>query len=464
MNNVELEEKVGPTPKVLLIDTNRWALSARLAIGLSDAGCHVSAVCPMPGHALSRTRAARKMFPYSGISPVESLVKAIQTVDPDIIIPCCERSLGHLHELHAQCRNNKTGDQRLGSLIERSLGDPSSYPVVTCRYELLKLASEEGVCVPRMSRVDSPEQLEAWLAQEPFPWVLKADGTWGGGGVKIVHAEGEVSPAFNDLARMFRLRRAVKRLFVNRDSFELRSWWKRKQHEVSVQAYIQGRPANCAVVSWKGRVLAGLGVEVVRSDGATGPANVVRVVNNPEMMFAAERIAARLHLTGFFGLDFVIEEGSSNAYLIEMNPRTTPLCHFRLGRDRDMVASLRAQLSGQPYLENPPITKSELIAYFPQPELSDNSLLHDCFYDVPEGEPELVQELLRPFPSRTLLFRFFTWLSRRRNGLHKGRERGQYSSDQVKDWRDAEHSWDGSAVSAADSGASLKTTVRSDRL
>jgi hypothetical protein len=351
-------------------------------------------------------------------------------------------------------------NRAVAALIERSLGDPSSYSVVSRRFELLKLASEEGVRVPRISRVDAPEQLEAWRTQEPFPWVLKADGTWGGGGVKIVRTADEVSRAFNELARMFRLRRAVKRLFVNRDTFELRSWWKRKQHAVSVQSYIHGRPANCAVVAWNGRVLAGFGVEVVQSDGATGPANVVRVVDNSEMMLAAERIAARLRLTGFFGLDFVIDDGSGTAYLIEMNPRTTPLCHFRLGRGRDMVGSFWSQLSGQPYLEAPAIVQSELIAYFPQPKSSDSLLLHHCFHDVPQGEPELVQELLRPFPNRTLLFRVFEWLSRRRSGRYRDEEHGEDSLDQVKDWREAEHACVRTPVTAVDSDLSLDKTVR----
>ena len=80
----------------------------------------------------------------------------------------------------------------------------------------------------------------------------------------------------------------------------------------------------------EGRVLAGIGVEVVSSNGVKGPAIVVRMVESPEMMFAAEQVAARLRLSGFFGLDFMIDD-SGAIYIIEMNRRCTPLCPLQLG-------------------------------------------------------------------------------------------------------------------------------------
>ncbi len=413
MNNLKSKAPAVATTKVLLTDTNRWALAARLAIGLSEAGCQVSAICPMPGHALLKTRAVQRTFRYSGLRPLESLTAAIEAVEPDIIVPSCDRGVEHLHELHARGKSCGVAGRKVAALIERSLGSPASHSTVSSRYELLALAREEGVRVPSTSRVNTAEELESWRARESFPWVLKVDGTWGGGGVKIVHTPDQIQPSFAQLARMFRLGRAIKRLVVNRDPFWLRPWWNQSQHAVIVQSYIHGRPANCAVVCWKGRVLAGFGVEVVSSDGLTGPANIVRIVDNAEMMFAAERIASRLGLSGFFGLDFMIEEGSGASYLIEMNPRTTPLCHLRLGKGRDMAGALWAQLAGQPFPDAPPVTQNETIAYFPPPWKSNGELLRSCFQDIPQGEPELVQELLQPWPDRTLLFRLFSRLKRK---------------------------------------------------
>ena len=407
--NLKSEAPQVAAPRVLLTDTNRWALSARLAISLSEVGCQVSAVCPTPGHPLLKTRAVQQTFPYSGLHPLESLTAAIEAVDPDIIVPACDRGVRHLHKLYAQAKSRGAEGSKLAALIERSLGSPASHSIVSSRYEILALAREEGVRVPSISRVDTTEELESWQAQELLPWVLKADGTCGGGGVKIVHTPDQVQQALTQLLRTFRLARAIKRLLVNRDPFWLRSWLERTRHPVSVQSYIHGRPANCAVLCWNGRVLANIGVEVVSFFGLTGPASVVRIVDNAEMTFAAERIASRLGLSGFFGLDFMIEDGSGAAYLIEMNPRTTPPCHLRIGKGRDMPGALWAELTGQPLPEAPRVTENEMIAYFPQPDDSKNGLLHSCYQDVPNGEPELVQELLRPWPD-TLLFRLFVRL------------------------------------------------------
>jgi hypothetical protein len=100
----------------------------------------------------------------------------------------------------------------------------------------------------------------------------------------------------------------LKRVFIYRDPFSIKPWWNRSPQEITVQSFVQGRPANCAVTCWEGKVLAGIAVEVVASVAEVGPATVVRAVDGPEMIAAAERIARRLNLSGFFGLDFMIDE------------------------------------------------------------------------------------------------------------------------------------------------------------
>jgi len=131
------------------------------------------------------------------------------------------------------------------------------------------------------------------------------------------------------------------------------------------------------------------------------------------MMGAAKKIARRLSLSGFFGLDFVIEEGTGAAYLIEMNPRCTPLCHLRVGIGRDMIGALSAQLTGKPLGEPVSITQNNLIAYFPQAFLRKSKLLSSSYHDVPVGEPELIQELLRPWSDRSIQNKVLNSLRRR---------------------------------------------------
>ena len=407
-NELKSERLSRTGPKVLLTDTNRWALSARLAISLAEAGCQVSVVCPTPGHPLLKTRAVQRSFPYSAMNPLESLLAAIHEVEPDIIVPACDRGVRHLHRLYERAKAGGSGGSKLADLIERSLGSPAGYSTVTSRNDFLALAREEGIRVPSISGLNTGEELKAWEQQVPLPWVLKADGTCGGGGVKIARTPEEAEEALVQLPRTFRLTRAIKRLLVNRDAFWLRSWFDRAKHPISVQSFIVGHPANCAVFAWKGRVLACTGVEVVSAAGLTGPASVVRLVDNAAMTSAAEKIAARLSMSGFFGLDFVIDQAGT-PFLIEMNPRATPPCHLRLGEGRDIPGALLAELTGRPHQDAPPVTRNEMIAYYPQPDDSNPALLQGCYQDIPHSEPELIQELLRPWPN-TFFFRLFVRL------------------------------------------------------
>jgi len=394
-----------PPIRILLTDTNRWALSARLAIGLSESGFQVSIICPAPGHPAQRMRAIGRVYRYRGLRPVESLRRAIEAANPDLIIPACDRSVGHLHRLCAEEKSRSGESSRIAALIERSIGPATSHSIVASRYELLAAAREEGVRIPRTCRIESSDDLARWSEQEPLPWVLKVDGSWGGGGVRILRAAEQAADAMAQLAHMFRAGRAVKRLIVNRDSFWLGSLRQPSQHSVIAQSCIKGRPANCAVVAWQGRVLAMIAVDVAQSDGLTGPACAVRITDNADMRSAAEKIAARLQLSGFFGLDFMIEEGTEAAHLIEMNPRATPPCHVALGRGRDLPAALRAAISGDAVAERPAVTTNSLIAYFPPAPIIPAEMLRECFVDTPIDEPALVKELKDPFPNRTFLYR-----------------------------------------------------------
>jgi hypothetical protein len=62
--------------------------------------------------------------------------------------------------------------------------------------------------------------------------------------------------------------------------------------------------------------------------------------------------------------------------------------------------------------ETPPVTEKDLIAYFPQAWHCHSEFLDTSFQDIPQGEPRLVEELMRPWPDRSLLYRLVAKLSR----------------------------------------------------
>jgi hypothetical protein len=401
-----------------------------LAMNLTKMGCAVSAVYPASGHPLSKTRAIQRRFRYSAVDPTGSLRTAMEALDPDIVIPCDDRAVRDLHELHARELSERPSGSKVSALIEESLGSPESYPVVSSRYELLKIAQEERIRIPETKLVTAASQLSAGHSGLQPPWVLKADCSWGGHGVRIAHHAKEAEKCFLELSRPLATLRFIKRWLVDRDPYWLQTWLRQTQPAVIVQSHIQGHPANSAVVCWKGKVLAGIAVEVANAQGATGAATIVRVVDSPEMLQVAERLARRLDLSGFFGLDFMIEKGTEDLFLIEMNPRCTPLSHLQLGHGRDLMAALWAQLSDTPVREQAAVTESDTIAYFPQAWHWDpqSQLLESSFHDVPSEEPELVSELLRlPWPERSVLARIAN-LVRRRTSRQRAARGGAFEA------------------------------------
>jgi predicted ATP-grasp superfamily ATP-dependent carboligase len=165
-----------------------------------------------------------------------------------------------------------------------------------------------------------------------------------------------------------------------------------------VQRYVDGWPANVGVACWQGEVLAAVCAESVATTSATGPSTVARVIENAEMLDTAKRVVAALGLSGMIGFDFMIEAATGDAYLIEMNPRNTPICAVRLGPGRDLAEALVARLAARPVRERPARTERDIVVFFPDTWRADpaNHFLHSGYHDVPWEQPELVRVLMEP--------------------------------------------------------------------
>ena len=378
-------------PKILLATTNRWFASARLAMAFQSEGVSVDAVCP-PGHPLSVTSAFGKIYRYGGLSPLSSIRAAMRESQPSLVIPCDDLARSHLNHLHAICRENGTSDRAIAALIERSLGDPQYYPLIDSRSPLIHAAIEEGIVAPETGVVRSLDELKAWVGAHGVPAVLKTDGTSGGRGVKTVMTREEAERAFLQLNEPPQTARAIKRAVFDHDWSLLKPWATRRLPLVNIQKYVSGRDATIAVACWQGTVLAALSVEVFKTWKARGPASVVKTVEKPEMLAAAQKLVRRLNISGLCGFDFVIEDGTGEAHLIEMNPRATQTAHLAMGTGRNLPAALGAAVADRTQPETNAITEKETIALFP-PEWQNDSAspwLQSAFHDVPWEEPRLV--------------------------------------------------------------------------
>jgi ATP-grasp domain len=389
----------GDRAKVLLCATRWWPLSARLAIAFIRHGCRVAAVCP-PGHPLKFVTDIENIYPDRG----RAIESAIAAYSPDIVVPCDEDAVRQLHSLHES-------NSELRSLIEDSLGAAEMYPIIRSRGEMLRVASELGIRIPKTRMVASKADLDGWPAEAGA--VLKLDGTWAGIGVEIVQSVDETRAAYSRLSRYRGARDGWERLLYHYDASALWSRRDREERNITIQQFIPGRPANAMLACWRGEILSMVMVEVVCAYGATGISTVVRLIQHPEIVEAAKLLARRFMLTGFHGLDFMIEQGTGAAYLIEFNARCTQLGHLRLSGAGDLAGVLIARLKGEDAaVEDEPIA-SDTIAFFPSAFLLNprNPYLRDGYHDVPWGEPQLLQELLREaWPHRqwsTRLYRLF---------------------------------------------------------
>jgi carbamoylphosphate synthase large subunit len=381
-----------PKPKVLLCATCRWTCTPKLAIALADEGCEVVALVPRV-HPLRHTRVVSGFRKYSAMRPLSSLARSIKKFAPDLIIPCDDRAVTHLHRLYGlSCH------QSVRKLIAHSMGDPENFNKVQSRASALALAKENGVRLPETRSLDTIGDLDDWAATHAFPWVIKSDGSWGGEGVAIVSDMRAARRAFRRLSRAVHVGFALRQLILHGDFFPLTAWLHRPSRCLSVQAYIEGRPANCAIATWNGETDAVLCAEVLSSDGRTGPASLIRLTGNNVMGDAGAAVAKALKLSGLVGADFVIETATGWPYLIELNPRATPICHLQLGAGRDLIAALKARMTGAPAQPRESAITSDVIALFPQGErVNEGSAMLDTAYvDAPLSDRRLMERLRRP--------------------------------------------------------------------
>jgi hypothetical protein len=391
-----LEGAAEVKPTVLVATTYKWYPTARLAVALAKAGFQVEAVGPA-GHPMFKTSAVRERHGYSVFSPVRSFAAAIAATKPELVIPGDDIAVQHLHRLYEVKRSDEGRDSGFCALLEQSMGSPESFPIVYSRTAFMEVAREEGVRVPDTAALSTVNELRDWIRQAGLPAVIKANGTSGGVGVRIVQTPENAEREFLRLQAPPALLRALKRTLVDQDAKLLGPSIRRTPFRMSVQKFVRGSEATSAVACWKGKVVASSHFEVAKKLDATGHATVIRRIENPEMSEAAEKLVRRLNLSGLCGLDFMLETGTRQAYLIEINPRSTQVGHLALGAGRDIPAALRAAVTGEKVEETLSVTDKDTIALFPQEWLRDSgsAYLRTAYHDVPWDEPELIRACIR---------------------------------------------------------------------
>ncbi|MCW6509049.1 ATP-grasp domain-containing protein [Lichenifustis flavocetrariae] len=381
------------TPTLLVATTTWWPSVAVLASSLERAGFAVVVLCPQGHVAHAATRF--NSIVLDNHHPRLALAAAIKAVSPSLVVPGDDRAVSHLLQLHQK------GDADLKDIVTRSVGPASCHEVLTARVPLLRAAKKAGIPVPIFRQLPTLADLDLWIAETPPPWVLKVDRAWGGEGVRVVQTPDAARRAFVDLTRGLSLGMALKRRVINGDPHWLQERHDRSARLVSAQAFVSGRPGSCAVFARDGEVLGATVVEAESSCGGQGPSTLVRSVERPGFVEGVQRLVAELGFSGFLGFDFMVDDRSDAALLIEMNPRITAPCRMRGPYKPHPVAAAARAFACQPHERpQPPRTR---FASFPLAWLGDPfaAELAACQDDVPWHEPRLVEECLKPlWPER----------------------------------------------------------------
>ncbi len=363
--------------KILLLTTVKWPSAARLAGAFAALGCAVEAAFP-PGHVLGVSRYLSRAYNYGALCGRASFAAAIYDATPDLIVPCDDRAVTHLLAL-------ATTVPKIAPLLERSMGDLASYPVMMTRSQAIAAARQEGITAPLSLAVADEAELVRALDVTGLPAVLKTDGSWGGDNVAVVHTFEEARLTLRKLRRASSPLRSLARAMLRKDMHFLRAAAAPATLRVHVQGFVRGKPATSAFACRDGEVLAALHMDVVSWQGATGPASLIRRTHSAAMDGAARKIARRFKLSGLHGLDFMRDE-EGIPHLIEINPRATQICHLALGGS-DLAAALVGESA------RPAITAKEVIALFPQAWLGDPAGPNapEAFLDVPWDDPATLE-------------------------------------------------------------------------
>lgn len=386
---------------VLVATTVHWAQTTRLALTLAEAGLRVAAVAP-EAHALHRMPAlfhTRTCVPHSGF--VSAVAEAMTELRPAVVVPGDDRAVRGLHALY-----NRSKQVRIVETIRRSLGEPSSFAVVDRKSRFATFCAYELLPYPKTVVVRSRSEFLQQLKAGGQPQVLKFDVGSSGDAVRIVRSPAEADAAFDELSAMRGWRGTFRRGLEELSAAPLVDKLRGNAPVLLAQRYIPGRPANRAMYCRDGEVLAGITVVAMQVSYETGPSTVARVLDHPEVAELGARIVRRLGLSGFVGIDVVLEEGTERPWLIELNPRPTQTCHLALRDDMDPVGVLAAELRGTARRTVPLAADpcGQIIAFYPGELWRDPSsaYLSPPYLDIPLHEPEFITAYGQPVPAEPL--------------------------------------------------------------
>ncbi|WP_026607655.1 ATP-grasp domain-containing protein [Methylocapsa acidiphila] len=385
---------------ILLVALDDWISTARLPKAFAGLGVEIVALCKADAPLeTSRYLAAAAISTSNILTDLERLV---EKHDPVALIACDESAVRELY----RTVDAPSLSSRLRELLRRSLGDPAGHRVVSSKWATAKLAEQLNIRAPKQRQINAPEQALDFAAEVGYPIILKRPGTYGGMGCYICRSDHKTQDNYHALlmpAGLRKFRHAPGLLAAFRRF--LPHWQAPIDEPLIAQRYHEGQPAFCAAVARNGVMLGGFAAVAEEVHPAvTGASAVVRAVNNPALLEATEALIRQTGFSGFIGVDFILDRTDGAPYLLEINPRVTPVCRLGGLLDADLCRLFVAGFTGA-RLESAASRTLEPIAFFPNEWLRDwrSHYLRLPYDDVPYDEPALLARIHRTLPLRRRL-------------------------------------------------------------
>jgi predicted ATP-grasp superfamily ATP-dependent carboligase len=353
---------------------------ARMPRELGAAGFSVSLLAP-EGALATRTRFVERQFHFppepTHLLWLQTVAHAAQSVRADLILPGDDITLRLLMQLVLAPLPALSSDvqQRLAALVERSLGDPAHYLDSVDKTRLVTLARKVGVPVPAGEAVANETDAVAVASALGYPVIVRpAFGSEGAGVAKC-----------DDVLQVREAMRALPRV---------EGWNPVTEKVALVQRFVSGGGRNRPAAVWQGRELAGVTRAKIRSyPEPRGPSSVARYVAEPQLAAQDARLMAALGATGFLSTQYIVDERTGEALLIEINRRMTPATHTARLVGVDLAAAFAAGFHGREWTGplDMPKERECTLALFPQEWLRDpeSAELEAHPTDAPWDDPQL---------------------------------------------------------------------------
>lgn len=387
--------QVEKNKSVLIISMNKyWMGISRLPSALSRAGFTTYALCPI-GSYISFTKFLNSSITYPTFTYTRSrifyipLMYSLIKYRPDIILPGDEEALSALQNF-SNALSNLPFFSRYSKLINKSLADRKFDKVLMTKSSFIEKCVEWGIRAPANILVKSEKEAIDAALKLNYPVVLKIDGGYGGSGVFICQNVSELIKNFsasNGFSVTKFLKSFLKSLFFINATDSTQS--------ISLQQFVPGITGHLPFCALNGKLLGSNPMLKLKTyPGSTGPTSVSCGFNNKEIVQFAETAVEKMSYTGFGALDFIVEEATNKLFIIELNPRPTPSCHFSSSLvANDLCGIFFKAIHHLPFQESP--YKDFTVAMFPNETKRDpkSPYLTEAHHDIPLDDPKLLNIL-----------------------------------------------------------------------